>query len=195
MGKIKPKNTSQRLEPSQTEPNGPKRSQTELTGTAREASRHLPWVATDKKSSVKHRTWDLRTLSREVLCADLSVTAGPRKPRRVPREDPAGSVVVWKLPPLPRVARALAAAQVAPRERGRRRSISPRDVDDVARARFPRPYRASGRPDARGSSNGNRFREGCPAPIQCPGGHQWGREFFFSVFLAPTSRSALADAF
>ena len=70
MGKIKPKNTSQRLEPSQTEPNGPKRSQTELTGTAREASRHLLWVATDKKSSVKHPTWDLRTLSREVLCAD-----------------------------------------------------------------------------------------------------------------------------
>ena len=55
---------------------------------------------------------------------------------------PSGSVVVWKLPPLPRVARVPAAGRVAPRERGERRSISPRDVDDVARARFPPPYRA-----------------------------------------------------
>jgi hypothetical protein len=106
---------------------------------------------------------------------------------------PGGSVVVWKLPPLPRVARAPAAARVAPRERRERRSISPRDVDDVAHARFPPPYRAWGRPDARGSSSENRFREGCLAPIGAPEASSRGGIFF--CVSGPRSRSALADAF
>jgi hypothetical protein len=73
---------------SQTEPNGAKRSQTEVTGTPWEASRDLPWVAADKKSSVKHPTWDLRTPSGEVLWSDMSIMEGPQKPWRALRGDP-----------------------------------------------------------------------------------------------------------
>ena len=70
------------------EPNGAKRSQTEVTGTPWEASRDLPWVAADKKSSVKHPTWDLRTPSGEVLWSDMSIMEAPQKPWRAPRGDP-----------------------------------------------------------------------------------------------------------
>ena len=195
MGKIKPKNTSQRLEPILTEPNGAKRSQTELTGTAREASRHLPWVATDKKSSVKHPTWDLRTPSREVLwptCPHGRSAEATGEFREKTRLAPLSSGNFCPFRGWRGRRRLRGLRRASARER---RSISPRDVDDVARARFPRPYRASGRPDARGSSNEKPLPGGVPSANPVPRRPAVGRGIFFSVFLAPTSRSALADAF
>ena len=69
IGKNEPKNTSHRPKFPSRRLEQNLRSQTELTRTPWEASRHLPWVTTEKKSSVKRPMRDLRTPSGEVSMA------------------------------------------------------------------------------------------------------------------------------
>ena len=146
---------------------GTSRSQTELTGTPREASRHLLWVATEKKSSVKRPMRDLGTPSGEVSVPDQTRTGPHGSAAEATESSATGSVWFWTLS----VASKGGAWREDRRHPGAGHDASARETprEDVrtsprreSRARIDR--RARGDPTVARAPSQKNEPEGCPAP-------------------------------
>ena len=142
------------------------RSQTELSRTASAASRNLPWVRADKKSSVNARTRPLGMMSGELSMPDWSGTEAGGSPQTFLQKPPVGSASVWKLLTLPRVvggeqqvvARRATRQDHARDPSGTRVGHSPIDI----RRRIAAS--ASGRRRRRARAAKKKRVRGCPAP-------------------------------
>mmetsp|Transcript_11952 Transcript_11952/g.50279 ORF Transcript_11952/g.50279 Transcript_11952/m.50279 type:complete len:208 (-) Transcript_11952:45-668(-) len=167
IGKNKPKNTSHRpkfpswrLERKLAEPNGAHRDPWE-------ASRHLPWVTTEKKSSVKRPMGDLRTPSREVSWQPRPRPVRHGSATEATESSAAGSVWFWTL--------SVASEGGAWREDrlhpGTSHDASAREIPRGDVGTFPRresrariDRRARGDPTVARAPCQKNEPEGCPAP-------------------------------